>query len=346
MKKWLIFALLFWILAVPATATSIVAPSVPDDAQEVFPSDTENFGQGVLYILKEALSLERPQIRQSLKLCIGVVGAVIILSVLHGFQGQSKAVAELAGVVTVAALFVGNARSMIEMGTATVWEISEYGKLLLPVMTAALAAQGGGVTAAALYGTTALFDSLLCDVIATLLLPMVYIYLLLSIVNAVSEDGILKKLKDLCKSAMSWFFKLVLYLFTGYMTVTGVISGTADQTALKATKLTISGMIPVVGGILSDASETVLVGAGVVKNAVGVYGMLAVLAVSAAPFVALGANYLLLKMTMAISSAFAPKAVSGLLEDLSGCMGLILAMVGAVCLIQLISVVCFLKGMT
>lgn len=346
MKKMLFLGILLLTLMIPAHATGIVAPEVPDDATAVFPDQQEDFGSGVWYMITQAFQQERAVFRSSVKLCFSVIGTTLILSLIRSFAGKSKAVVEMVGVLAVTGIMVGGADSMIEMGTQTVWQISQYGKLLLPVMTAALASQGGAVSAASLYGATALFDTLLCSVISAVLVPMVYVFLVLSIINALSEDGMLKKLKELCKWAMGWFFKIILYVFTGYITITGVISGTADQAAVKATKLTISGVIPVVGGILSDASETILVSAGMVKNAAGIYGMLAILAVTIAPFLAIGVHYLLLKVTAAVSGVFAPPNVSNLLEDFSSCMGLVLAMVGSVCLMQLISVVCFLKGMT
>lgn len=346
MKKLLLLGILLLLVTIPVSATGIVAPEVPEDGEQLFPSQQEDFGDGLWHIITEAFRQGRPEFSTSVKLCMSAIVTTLILSLLRSYDGKSKPIVELSGVLAVSAIFLGSANSMIEMGTETVWQISQYGKLLLPVMTAALASQGGTISAGSLYGATALFDTLLCSVLSAVLIPLVYIYLVLAIINAISEDGLLKKLKDLCKWAMSWFLKILLYGFTGYITITGVISGTADQTAIKATKLTISGMIPVVGGILSDASETVLVSAGVVKNAAGIYGMLTILAVAMMPFVTIGAHYLLLKLTAAVSGVFAPKAVSSLMEDFSSCMGLVLGMVGAVCMIQLISVVCFLKGMT
>lgn len=346
MKKLLFLGILLLFMVIPVSASGIVAPEVPDGAESLFPQQQEDLGRGLWYMMKEALVQGSPRINASVKLCLSVIATTMILSLLRSFEGKSKAVAELAGVLTVTAILVGSANSMIEVGTETVWQISQYGKLLLPVMTAALAAQGGTVSATTLYGATALFDTLLCNIISAVLVPMVYIYLVLAVLDAISEDGILKKMKDLCKWSMSWFFKIILYVFTGYITITGVISGTADQTAVKATKLTISGMIPVVGGILSDASETILISAGVVKNSVGIYGLLAIIAVTILPVLSIGAHYLLLKITGALSGFFAPKGISSLLEDFSSCMGLVLAMVGSVCLMQLISVVCFLKGMS
>ncbi len=346
MKKLLFLGILLLMVILPVSAAGIVAPTVPDDAEQLLPNEEESFAESLWYMLRQAFDLEKSQMADSLKVCIGLIATTLILSLIRGFDGRSKAIAELAGIMVIALMLVGSANSMIETGTETVWKISEYGKLLLPVMTAALAAQGGTATATSLYGATALFDTLLCNLISGILTPMVYIYLLLAIVNGLSEDGVLQKLKDFCKTAMNWAFKILLYVFTGYITISGVISGSADQTALKATKLTISGMIPIVGGILSDASETVLVSASVVKNTVGVSGMLAVLAVAVAPFLSIGIHYLLLKLTAAICAVFAPKAMSNVLEDFSVAMGFVLAMIGSVCMIQLISVVCFMKGMT
>ena len=143
---------------------------------------------------------------------------------------------------------------------------------------------------------------------------------------------------------MTWCLKTLLYIFTGYIGITGVVSGTADAAAVKAAKLAISGAVPVVGGILSDASEVVLVTAGTVKNAVGVYGMLAIAAIWLGPFVKIGAHYLLLKGCGLICGVFGSKEHCTLIQDFSSAMGLLLAMTGSVCVMLLVSMVCFMKG--
>ena len=137
---------------------------------------------------------------------------------------------------------------------------------------------------------------------------------------------------------------MTLYIFTGFIGVTGVISGTADATALKATKLTMSGMIPVVGGILSEASEAVLVGAGLMKNAAGTYGLIAVIAIWITPFLQIGIRYLLLKLTASVCGVFGVKQVSALTGAFSDAMGLLLGMTSAICVILAISLICFMKG--
>ncbi len=345
MKKLLMIILLILAMAVPVSATDIAAPPLPEEAEELLSEGTNGFSQQLWEMVKTAVKKTQPQVAKSMKLCLSLLATGLLLSVLQSYQGSSKSAVELSGVIGVSCLMLGSTGSMISLGIETIENISHYGRLLLPVMTAALAAQGGITSSGALYAGTALFDSLLCSVVTSLLIPMAYVYLVLSIVNAATADDLIKKLRGFVKWALVWVLKCLLYVFTGYITLTGVITGTADQTAVKAAKLTISGMVPVVGGILSDASETILVSAALAKNTVGISGMLVILSLTILPFFTIGIHYLLLKVTAAISGAFSPKSVSTLMEDFTVVMGLVLAMTGAVCLLQLISAVCFLRGM-
>jgi stage III sporulation protein AE len=105
-------------------------------------------------------------------------------------------------------------------------------------------------------------------------------------------------------------------------------------------------MVPVVGSILSDASEAVLVSAGLMKNAVGIYGLLVVIALWIGPFLQIGIQYLMLKATAGICEMFGTKQIAELMKDFSSAMGLVLAMTGTVCLIFIISTICFLKGVS
>ena len=189
-----------------------------------------------------------------------------------------------------------------------------------------------------------MFDAILTTSISKLLIPFTYLFLAISVANSALGEGVLKSIRDLIKWLMTWGLKIALYIFTGYISITGVISGATDAAALKATKITISSMVPVVGGILSDASEAVLVSAGVMKNAAGIYGILAIFAVFILPFLQIGIQYLTLKATAAATKVFGIQCLSDLIDGFSTAMGLLLAMIGTVCLVLLISTVCFMKG--
>lgn len=345
MRKLVILLLLVSLVALPVSAMDFTAPPAPDDAQELMPAETESFAQGLWSIVKSAITNLAPDLAAAAGSCLALIAVVILASLLNAMPGSSKRVIHFVCTLAISAILLGQVNTMVNLCARTVTQISDYSKLLLPVMTAALAAQGGATGATALYAGTAAFDAILSALIAKLLVPMAYIFLALGVAVSATGEELLKKLRDFVKWLMSWSLKTILYIFTGYLGITGVITGTVDATAVKATKLTISGVVPVVGGILSDASEAVILGAGVMKNAAGVYGLLAILAIWITPFLQIGAQFLLLKLTAALSSVFGVKEATGLIEDFSAAMGLLLAMTGAVSFLMLISMVCFMKGM-
>ena len=344
MRRIAILVLLLFALTVPVSALDLAAPEVPDAAAKYMPDDPQNLREGLLAVFRELLGQLRPDLRQATQVCVGAVAAAMVTSILQTFPGKLEKTMDLAGTAAVAMLLLNASGALIRLGSETIQEISEYGKLLLPVLTAALAAQGGVTTSTALYAGTAMFDSILSGLIGNVLMPMVYLFLALAIGNSALGEDSLKKLRDLVKSFMTWCLKTTLYVYTGFLTLTGVVSGPTDAMALKAAKLTISGMVPVVGGILSDASEAVLVGAGTVKNVVGLYGLFAVLAMWLGPFAKIGAHYLMLKLTGTVCDTFGSKRISSLIQDFGTAMGMLLGMTGAVCLMLLISMICFMKG--
>lgn len=259
--------LVLLILPVRVHASEFTAPAVPDSAQQIMPRNTETFAEGLWELVKNAIAVIEPSLAKASGVCLGLFAVTILISLVSAMPGNTKNVVELVGTLSIAALLLQPSGTLIHLGAETVEELSAYGKLLIPVMTAALAAQGGTSASAALYVGTAFFDAVLCSLITALIVPMIYIFLCLAVAGNAVGEAVLDKLRDLVRWLMTWVLKIVLYVFTGYMGITGVVTGATDAAALKAAKLTISGMVPVVGGILSDASEAVLVSAGLFKSA-------------------------------------------------------------------------------
>lgn len=344
MRKWFIGLVVFLSLGIPVQATSFTAPPAPDSAVVMVPEQPETFSEGLHTVLREAVDYLYPAFRTAVTSCLGIIAAILLTSLVGHLPGSTQKVTDMVATVTVALILFEPSGALIRLGVDTVKEISEYGKLLLSVMTAAMAAQGGVSTSAALYTGTAFFDALLSGLISSVIVPMIYIFLCLSVAGCATGEDLLDRLVGFVKWLMTWCLKIVLYVFTGYIGITGVVSGVTDAAAIKATKLTISGMVPVVGGILSDASEAVLVSAGLVKGAVGIYGVLVVIALWIRPFIEIGVQYLMLKLTAGICGIFSVKAPVKLIESFSGAMGMLLAMTGTVSVLLMISVVCLMRG--
>lgn len=298
---------------------------------------------GLQYLATQGLSLVASFLHNALKTGLMLLSVVLLCGLAQGVtMGDSQNqldVVTIAGALAVMTLSLGEVGTMIYLGQETIEKISTFSTALLPVMTILSTATGGMSAGVARQGATVLFSSLLIAIINNILLPLIYAYMAVCCANAsVHNDG-LKKIADLIKSTVIWFLTSFLLFFVGYLTVSGTIAGSADLVAIRTTKLALSRAVPVVGGILSDAAETVLVGAGVLRGSVGVIGMLAVLAICLVPFIELSIHYLTYKTTAALAGTVANPRLTSLIESISSAFGLILGMTGACALLLLVSLI-------
>lgn len=245
--------------------------------------------------------------------------------------------ARLAGAVTLAGASLGEIGSMAELGRRTVEQLTDFDRLLIPAITTAAAASGSVTGAAARQMATLFAANLLLTLMRGGLIPMVYLYAAACTASAASGREGLDRLAGFFRWVVQETLKWLLILFTAYLSVSGVISGTADKAAAKLTRFAISGMVPVVGGILSDASESLLAGAGLMRSAIGVFGTVAVLGFCLTPFLRLGVQYLICKGAAVLAGVIGGGVVAELAEKLSAAYGLFLAMTGTAALLTLLS---------
>ncbi|MBO2527051.1 MAG: stage III sporulation protein AE [Clostridiales bacterium] len=349
----LFFVLLF--LAVPVFAeeeigieTDILEQELPEEAAELMPQlspqQEADFWGGAKNVFFRALEKSDGSLKNGLRLCAVLIGLVTLCAVAD-MSSVSKfgSAVTAAGALGICAAFVGEFHAMVTMAQGTIQELSDYSSCLMPVLASAAAMSGGMTAATALYTGTLLFSELLMQLISGLLIPGVFFYLAVATAEAALSSDALTEVREFIGWLISKSLRIIVYLFLAFISVTGIISGAADAAAVKATKAAMSGMVPVVGGMISDASETLLASASVLKSSVGIFGMIAVLSICILPFLKVGIQYLLLKVTAAISGTVGLKPHVSLLKNFSTAMGYLLAMCGTCGLLLLISSVCFIK---
>lgn len=296
--------------------------------QKLFKSISDSFAEIFTSALKSAAVI--------------VVIAVLISVVGAAFEGGSK-VALLAGILAISAVSVSNISSFIGLGGKTLDDINTFSKMLLPTLTAAAAASGAITSAAAKYAATALFMDIMMTVSKNVVMPLIYAYTATSIAEAALGGEGLSGASNLIKWLAKTVMIVAMLLFIAYLSLTGVISGTTDAVTAKALKTTISTVLPVVGGIIADAADTVLAGASILRNAIGVFGLLAVAGTCILPFLRLGANYLLYKAAAGLSGAIADSRITRLVNAVSSAFGMMLGLVGASAMMLFISIISVIK---
>ncbi len=288
---------------------------------------------------RELAGIVRRAVRSSVLILLILLFCGLAETVQEGAGGSPSRSVSLAGTLAVTAVAVADVNALLGMGTGAIARMTSFANVLLPTAAALTAATGAVTGAAARQLAAALFSDLLVNLIHGLLVPLLYGYIAASAAQAAVGENRLKRLADLLKWTVTTVLTVVTMAFVGYLTASGVVAGTADAATVKAAKFAISGAIPVVGGILSDAAETVLASAGILKGTVGVFGMVTILGICLIPLLQLAVHYLAYKLTAALASALGDGPVCGLVDRLGGAFGLVLGMTGACCLLLLIALV-------
>ncbi len=343
MKNILILLFFIFLLMIPVDATQ-------DEVVEEFYRQTEGYGVSSDFSLEENLSAlwesclaEVDELLNSgARTGVGILSVVLLCGLVEAsglVGGGSCSVVTVAGSLAVTTLAMGEVGTMIGLGRETIEGIQSFGNLILPVMATLTAATGNIRLAAVHQGITVLFAQGLISIINGLLIPMVYLYLATCCgYAAVGNEG-LKRIGNLIRRGVIWALTGMLLSFVAYLTVSGAIAGTADSATVRAAKMAINRAVPVVGGILSDAAETMLVGAGVLRTSVGVVGLAVVVAICLIPFLHLITHYLTFQITGALAATVASPRLSKLIEEIGVAFGLVLGMAGTCALLLMFSLV-------
>ena len=270
---------------------------------------------------------------------------IAVMNILPMDSGQAKLVS-IIGAASVTLLCIHEAASCVPIGFRVIETLSDFSAKLLPALCAAAAAGGAVTSAGAKYAFASMTLDLLSSVVLGLLRPCLLFYIAAVAAGNVLQNEILLSVSGFMKRLLRLFLISTAVIFTGYLALTGILNGTVDKTAAKAAKTTISAALPVVGKILSDAAETVVSGAGILRACIGSLGVLCVLAVCVIPYISLGIHYLVYQLMSGFTSAFSDKRIAALLNGFSDVYAIMLGTAGTVTFVLFASIVSLMQAVS
>jgi len=188
----------------------------------------------------------------------------------------------------------------ISLARDTVDHMVSFMEALLPLLISLLAGVGA-LTSAALFTPLMLFVvSTVSVIIKNVVLPLLLITSVLDCVNYLSDKYRLSNLTSLFKQGGMMILGFTLVIFIGIVTVQGVAGGVADGVTLRTAKYATTTFVPVVGKMFADTVELVMGASLLLKNAVGIFGVLAVLTICAFPLIKLLSLVAIMKVTGAL----------------------------------------------
>jgi len=278
---------------VQSVGGSSLTDAMPNSARQyldgVSPENADTLSDSVSRVLENMTSDSQSAIRTALGGLLRVAVIVLLASAARGFSaaagGEANDWIDMAAALGCAAVLLRDFTGVLSLCRDTLDQISVFSGTLQPVLATVLATGGNTATATVLQAATMVVFDLVIRLVNALLVPAACAYLAITAVDAAAGNGMLRGIADGIKSLTSGVLKLILTLFTAYLAIAGGVSGNVDRMTLKTAKLAVSGAVPVVGGVISDATETMLSGAALLRGSIGIFGMLCVAAICFVPFV-------------------------------------------------------------
>ena len=334
-----------WGAEIPQSVTDAVPPEAAGLLQDVGnTADHETLWAGLSDLWHSACAYVRTALESRVSGAAVLLGIVLLCSMAESFFASAEGAAvprfvPVAGTLAVTMVAAGDFRQMMGLGVETMEQLDVFAKALLPTLAAAVAAGGGYVTAGTKQVATVFFTNLLISVIRKVLLPLLYGCIAAAAADALVPGHSLQKIGEGLRKCITWVLTALMLAFTGFLTVAGAAASASDALTVQLTRSAIATAVLVVGSIISDATGTVLAGAGMLKSAVGVFGLLAVLAICLTPFITMAVQYLLYKLAAFLAGTVTEEPMSDLIDALGSAFGLMLGMTGSCALALLISVI-------
>src|SRR5699024_2742874 len=132
--------------------------------------------------------------------------------------------------------------------------------------------------------------------ISKFILPLLFLAALLSIVSKLNTEYQVTHLASLFKSVSIGVLVIFLTVFLGVMSVQGTASAIQDGVAMKTAKFITGNFIPVIGRTFTDAADTILSASLILKNAIGIVGVIIVILLALFPAIKIFAIAIIYKI--------------------------------------------------
>ncbi|SDY56222.1 stage III sporulation protein AE [Evansella caseinilytica] len=182
----------------------------------------------------------------------------------------------------------------------TIQTMSDFMIALVPLLLV-LVASIGGVTSVALFHPIIMFLVHASGVfVQYIVLPLLFLSTLLFIISTMTEHYKVTKLAEFLRNIAVGSLGIFLTVFLGVLSVQGATAAVADGIAVRTAKFVTGNFIPVVGRMFTDAADTVMGASALVKNTVGVVGLVILFLICTFPALKVLAMSLIYSFTAAI----------------------------------------------
>ena len=299
-------------------------------------------------IYKKILGVFGTEVRDSITTLISILIIIVIHSILKSISDslEDDSISKIiyyVQYILIVTIIMSNFGQVIELVKATARNLVGFMNSLIPILIVLMTYTGTAITSSLVQPVLLFMINFIGNIIQNILIPVVLIVAVLAIISKISERAQITKITKFMKSSVTWFLGIMLTLFVGILSLEGTLTSSIDGITAKTTKAAVSSLIPVVGKILGDAVDSVL-GCGVIlKNAVGVVGVIVLIGICIIPLIKIGTLSIIYNLASGIIEPIADDKIVKLLEEMGGIFKLLFGIICALSVMLIIGVTLVVK---
>ena len=299
-------------------------------------------------LLKKILNILGKEVTTNIKSLVSILAIILIHSILKSISEslENNNISKLiyyVQYILIVTVIMSNFTDIIKLVQDTTGNLIGFMNALVPLLITLMMYTGSITTSSVIEPIILFMINFIGNIIQNLIIPFVLVLTSLVIISKISDKVHIDKLSKFFKSGIVWFLGIVLTVFVGIVSLEGTLSSSVDGITAKTTKAVVSSAIPVVGKILGDAVDTVL-GCGIVlKNAVGLVGVVIVIGICIMPILKLFVLSVSYKLLSTVVQPIADEKIIDLLEQIGDIFKIFLGILCAISFMLIIGTTLVLK---
>ena len=327
---------------------------IDETLKDLFPEDPPKFRELMGGLIKGEETLDGNKIRQMLvsifayalknsrRNLISMIIVALIAAVFSNLSRifQSRQVAEVSFYVSYLLMI---ALTLHTFGIMLTWVQDGVAKVVTcmsvfcPVYFLAISLAKGSVTAGAFYNLVLFVICLTEVLLEKIMLPIIQVYMMMRVLNFLSEEEYLSRFSELLGMLTEWILKAMLAFVSGLNLIQGLIHPAID--AMKRSAVTRGAeAIPGVGDILGGMTEVAIAVLVLIKNGIGMAGAILCVMLCLVPFFQMAAVTFLYKLAAAALEPISDKRMIGCIEAVGDGSRLLMKVIATMGMMFLITI--------
>ncbi|MEI3398442.1 stage III sporulation protein AE [Blautia stercoris] len=188
-------------------------------------------------------------------------------------------------------------------------------KALMPSYFLAVTASSGSATAMIFYEAVLLLIYVIQVVFLKGIVPAIYVLALVELVNYLHSEDFLSKMAELLQTLIEWSLKSCMAVVLGMQLIQNMIGPAMDSLKRDIIGKT-AASIPGIGNAINGVTEVALGTAVIIRNGIGVVGIIILVCIGIRPVIRLALLAFLYKLLAAVVQPVSDKRMTGALSTI------------------------------